>query len=228
MPERSRLYPSYRKIGTKNFITRRSLLKTLTPLALGSLSIYGSEILPADFPVRFEDIARRAGLTTPTVYGGASANRYILETTGCGAAFIDYDNDGWLDLFLVNGATLDGAAHPSNRLLKNNRNGTFTDVTREAGLERSGWGQGVCVGDFDNDGHDDLFITYWGQNVLYRNNYDGDGWLDLFVSNYIDFDPKKAPLPGSGSCVYQGIPVNCGPQGLPHAKNFLFRNNRNG
>ena len=257
MPERSRLYPSYRKIGTKNFITRRSLLKTLTPLALGSLSISGSEILPADFPVRFEDIARRAGLTTPTVYGGVSANRYILETTGCGAAFIDYDNDGWLDLFLVNGATLDGAVHPANRLLKNNRNGTFTDVTQEVGLERSGWGQGICVGDFDNDGYDDLFITYWGQNVLYHNNgdgtftdvtaqsgllnkqsqwgagcafldYDSDGWLDLFVSNYIDFDPKKAPLPGSGSCVYQGIPVNCGPQGLPHAKNFLFRNNRNG
>ncbi|MGH9612930.1 MAG: CRTAC1 family protein [Bryobacteraceae bacterium] len=238
-------------------MTRRSLLKTLTPLAVGSLSIAGSETSPGDFPVRFEDIARRAGLTTPTVYGGTSTNRYILETTGCGVAFIDYDNDGWLDLFLINGATLDGVAHPSNRLLKNNRDGTFTDVTREAGLEHSGWGQGVCVGDFDNDGHDDLFVTYWGQNVLYHNNgdgtftdvtaqsgllnkqiqwgagcafldYDGDGWLDLFVSNYIDFDPKSAPLPGSGSCVYQGIPVNCGPQGLPHAKNFLFRNNRNG
>src|SRR6185437_2953140 len=258
MPERSRLYPSYRKIGTKNFITRRSLLKTLTPLALGSLSIYGSEILPADFPVRFEDIARRAGLTTPTVYGGASANRYILETTGCGAAFIDYDNDGWLDLFLVNGATLDGAANPSNRLLKNNRNGTFTDVTREAGLERSGWGQGVCVGDFDNDGHDDLFVTYWGRNVLYHNNgdgtftdvseqagvagsenrwgagccfldYDRDGLLDLFVANYVNFDPARAPKPGQAAyCMYNDIPVPCGPLGFAGGTNMLYRNRGNG
>lgn len=212
-----------------------------------------------EFLVQFGNIAAKAGLITPTTYGGKSENRYILETTGCGAAFFDYDNDGWLDLFLVNGATLDasGTALPSNRLYKNNRDGTFTDVTRKAGLTRSGWGQGVCVGDFDNDGNNDLFITYWGHNVLYRNNgdgtftdvteksglrsaeprwgagcafldYDRDGHLDLFVSNYIDFDLKTAPPPGRGACFFQGLPINCGPQGLPKAKNYLYRNNGDG
>jgi hypothetical protein len=195
----------------------------------------------------------------PTTYGGASANRYILETTGCGVAFIDSDNDGWQDLFLVNGTTLDAGPEsgPGNRLLRNNRNGTFTDVTRQSGLARPGWGQGVCVGDYDNDGFDDLFVTYWGQNVLYHNSgngtftdvteksglgskqtrwgsgcafvdYDGDGHLDLFVSNYIHLDLKTTPLPGTGTCNYQGMPVNCGPQGLPRATNLLYHNNGNG
>ena len=210
------------------------------------------------YPVRFDDVAEHAGLTVPTTYGGVTANRYILETTGCGAAFFDYDNDGWPDIFLVNGTTLearDGAA--SSRLLHNNRDGTFTDITKRARLTRTGWGQGVCIGDYDNDGYDDLFVTYWGQNVLYHNNgdgtftdvtakaglltkdvqwgagcafldYDGDGKLDLFVTNYIDLDLKTAPLPGTGSCLFQGMPVNCGPQGLPRARNHLFHNNGDG
>jgi len=233
-------------------MTRRSLLWSAAAWAR-------AESAGEDYPVRFEDIAARAGLTTPTVYGGATENRYILETTGCGAAFFDYDNDGWLDIFLVNGTTLDPGKgpQPTNRLLRNNRDGTFTDVTRRAGLVRSGWGQGVCIGDYDNDGYDDLFVTYWGQNVLYHNNgdgtftdvtakaglnqkgtlwgagcafldYDGDGRLDLFVSNYIDLDLKTAPLPGTGSCLYQGMAINCGPQGLPRARNFLFHNNGDG
>ena len=211
------------------------------------------------FPATFENVARRAGLVLPTVFGGRTENRYILETTGCGAAFFDYDNDGWIDIFLVNGATLEGTEtpRPSNRLLRNNRDGTFTDVTQKAGLVRSGWGQGVCIGDYDNDGYDDLFVTYWGHNVLYHNNgdgtftdvterarlsnpavqwgtgcafldYDRDGYLDLFVTNYIDFDLKSAPPPGSGDCRYQGLSVNCGPRGLPKAKNQLFRNNSDG
>jgi hypothetical protein len=215
--------------------------------------------LHEEFSVSFEDVAAKAGLTEPTIYGGVAHNTYILETTGCGAAFIDYDNDGWPDLFLVNGTRLDsvGSQQHSNRLLHNNRDGTFTDVTRRAGLTRFGWGQGVCVGDYDNDGYDDLFVTYWGQNVLYHNNgdgtfsdvtekcglltkgthwgagcafvdYDGDGHLDLFVSNYIDLDLKTAPLPGTGSCVFQGLPVNCGPQGLPRARSYLFHNNGDG
>jgi enediyne biosynthesis protein E4 len=233
-------------------ITRRSLL----------FGAAACKILAAprdEYPIRFEDVAARAGLTVPTVYGGAASNRYILETTGCGAAFFDYDNDGWPDIFLVNGATLEAppGPQPSNRLLHNNRDGTFTDVTRKAGLTRGGWGQGVCIGDFDNDGHDDLFITYWGRNVLYRNNgdgtftdvtekaglaakgdlwgagcafvdYDNDGKLDLFVTNYIDLDLKTAPLPGTGSCLFQGMAVNCGPQGLPRARNHLFHNNGDG
>ena len=238
-------------------MTRRRLLQAAAGLVLArgrSSSAAGNS-----FPVRFDNVSAAAGITLPTVYGGASRNRYILETTGCGVAFIDYDNDGWQDLFLVNGTTLEGdpQASASNRLLHNNRDGTFTDVTRQAGLSRSGWGQGVCAGDFNNDGFDDLFISYWGHNVLYRNNgngtfsdvtersglasketrwgsgcafldYDGDGHLDLFVSNYIDLDLKTAPLPGTGSCNYQGLPVNCGPQGLPRASNLLFHNNGDG
>jgi hypothetical protein len=209
-------------------ITRRSLL--FGAGALGRLAAAHDK-----YPVRFEDVAARAGLNIPTIYGGVTSNRYILETTGCGAAFFDYDNDGWLDIFLVNGATLDPGQgpQPSNRLLHNNRDGTFSDVTRRAGLTRSGWGQGVCVGDYDNDGYDELFITYWRHNILYHNNgdgtftdvtakarltsketqwgagcafldYDSDGRLDLFVTNYIDLDGAAArhgllPLPGVGS-----------------------------
>jgi enediyne biosynthesis protein E4 len=235
-------------------ISRRFLLTW--PL-LPAVAQRGSPDTP--FTVSFHDVAPLARLTLPTVYGGAKENRYILETTGCGAAFIDFDNDGWVDIFLVNGATLDPphGPQPSNRLYRNNRDGTFSDVTGRAGLAHSGWGQAVCVGDYDNDGFDDLFITYWGQNVLYHNNGDGtftnvtrkagllteetrwgagcafvdydlDGSLDLFVTNYIDFDPKTAPLPGAGSCIYQGLSVNCGPRGLPKAKNYLFHNNGDG
>src|SRR5262249_36666243 len=148
--------------------TRRSLL--CGAAAWGRLAATREE-----FAIRFDDVAASAGLTVPTTYGGATGNRYILETTGWGAAFFDYDNNGGLAIFLVNGATLDPGkdAKPTNRLLHNNRDGTFRDVTQAAGLIRSGWGQGVCVGDYDNDGYDDLFITYWGQNVLYHNNGDG-------------------------------------------------------
>jgi enediyne biosynthesis protein E4 len=211
------------------------------------------------FAVQFEDVAKLAGLASPTVFGGQGRNRFILETTGCGAAFFDYDNDGWQDIFLVNGQTLETretGALPS-RLLRNNRDGTFTDVTQKAGLTKTGWGQGVCIGDYDNDGFDDLFVTYWGHNVLYHNNgdgtfsdvtqaaglyserirwgsgcafidYDRDGLLDLFVTNYVDLDLKSAPKPGSSGCTYQGLPVNCGPRGLPKTKSLLFRNNGNG
>jgi hypothetical protein len=209
--------------------------------------------------LRFEDVAARAGLTMPTVFGGRTQNKYILETTGCGAAFFDYDNDGWQDIFLVNGRTLEGTESPAprHRLLRNNRDGTFSDVSEKAGIVRMGWGQGVCIGDYDNDGFDDLFITYWGHNVLYHNNgdgtftdvtkkarlyseevrwgsgcafldYDRDGFLDVFVTNYIDFDPKTAPLPGSSGCTYRGLPVNCGPRGLPKTRNSLYRNNGDG
>jgi hypothetical protein len=211
--------------------------------------------------VQFTDVARQAGLNMKTVFGGEKTNRYLLETTGCGVAFFDYDNDGWLDIFFVNGSRFEPVTPaPTNRLFKNNRDGTFTDVTVKAGLVRSGWGQGVCIGDYDNDGNDDLFVTYWGDNALYRNNgdgtfadvskragittaggtlprwntgcafldYDRDGWLDLFVANYIDFDRKAAPVPESGTCLYKGLKVACGPPGLPGGKNILFRNNRDG
>ena len=123
---------------------------------------------------RLTDIAAEAGLTKPTVYGGVHRKSYILETVGCGVAFLDYDNDGWLDIFILCGTQLEGQPEgATNRLYKNNRNGTFTDVTEKAGLVRTGWASAVTVADYNNDGFDDIFVTYWGQNVLYRNNGDG-------------------------------------------------------
>jgi len=213
-----------------------------------------------DLGVTFVNVAEESGLHAKTIYGGEHKNKYLLETTGCGVAFYDYDNDGWLDIFLVNGTRLEGfpaGQEPTNHLFKNNRDGTFTDVTTKAGLVHSGWGQGVCIGDYDNDGFEDLFVTYFGKNVLYHNNgngtfsdvsekagvagtgkrwntgcafvdYDRDGHLDLFVANYIDLDLKTAPVPESGPCLYKGIMVACGPPGLLGGKNILYRNNGNG
>jgi enediyne biosynthesis protein E4 len=210
--------------------------------------------------VSFVNVARESGLNVKTIFGGEHKNKYLLETTGCGVAFYDYDNDGWLDIFLVNGSRLEGfpaGKAPSSHLFKNNRDGTFTDVTAQAGLLHSGWGQGVCIGDYDNDGNEDLFVTYFGKNVLYHNNgdgtftdvtekagvggsgkrwntgcafvdYDRDGHLDLFVANYIDLDLATAPVPESGPCLYKGVMVACGPPGLNGGKNILYRNNGNG
>jgi hypothetical protein len=214
----------------------------------------------ADLGVSFVNIARESGLNAKTIFGGEHKNKYLLETTGCGVAFYDYDNDGWLDIFLVNGSRLEGfpaGSEPTSHLFRNNRDGTFTDVTTKAGVAHSGWGQGVCVGDYDNDGWDDLFVTYFGHNVLYHNNgdgtftdvsqkagvagkgtrwntgcafvdYDRDGRLDLFVANYIDLDLKTAPVPESGPCLYKSLMVACGPPGLQGGKNILYHNNGDG
>jgi len=210
------------------------------------------------FPVTFTDVAAQAGLTTPLI-SGAENRRYIIESMGTGVAFLDFDDDGWLDVYLVNGSRLENVAPaPTNRLYRNNRDGTFADVTAKAGLTRSGWGQSVAVADFNNDGADDLFVTYWGHNVLYRNNrngtftdvtakaklnedrvrwgsgasfldYDRDGHLDLFVANYLTLDLARTPLPGKDpNCIWLGVPVFCGPRGLPFASNSLYRNNGDG
>jgi hypothetical protein len=208
----------------------------------------------------FLDVAKESGLHAKTIYGGEHKNRYLLETTGCGVAFYDFDHDDWLDLFLVNGTRLEGfpkGDEPISRLFKNNRDGTFTDITAKSGMTRSGWGQGCCVGDYDNDGLDDLFVSYYGQPILYKNHgdgtftdvtakagltqsktrwtsgcafldYDRDGHLDLFVANYIDFDIKTAPLPEAAGCAYKGIQVACGPPGLDGGKNILYHNNGDG
>lgn len=211
----------------------------------------------------FTDIATASGLRHAlNVYGGIDSKRYILEETGCGVALFDYDNDGWLDIFFVNGTRreLPSDGQPTNFLFHNNRDGTFTDVTEKVGLARSGWGQGCCVGDYDNDGFDDLVVTYWGGVVLYHNNgdgtftdvtakaglvqagpekrwntgccfvdYDRDGHLDLFVANYVNFDPQVTPEPGKNQyCSYFGLPVGCGPQGMSGGTNILYRNRGDG
>ena len=208
----------------------------------------------------FTEIAARAGLTAATVYGGVRSNRFLLETTGTGVAALDYDNDGWLDAFIANGTTLEGfpkGKEPTSHLYRNKRDGTFEDVTSRAGLALSGWGQGTCAGDYDNDGWVDLFVTFWGTNRLFRNrgdgtfaettkqagleatrvrwgagcaflDYDRDGKLDLFAANYIDLDLATSPVPESGLCRYKGLPVACGPPGLPGGKNILYKNRGDG
>ena len=204
----------------------------------------------------YQDIASRAGLGNPVIFGSAASSDYILETTGTGAAIFDFDRDGDNDIFVVNGTTFplaQAGASPPSMLYANNGRGEFTESALARGLAASGWGQGVCIGDFDNDGWDDLAVTYFGANVLYRNqrgtfvdasaglgqpadarrwgagcaflDYDQDGLLDLFVSNYVDFDPENTPKPGTaGACIWKGIPVMCGPRGLPRASNVLYRN----
>jgi hypothetical protein len=209
----------------------------------------------------FTDIAANAGLVDTVIFGGETKKKYIIETTGTGVAIFDYDNDGWPDIFVVNGTTLEAlptSKAPTSHLYHNNHDGTFTDVTEKAGLTHTGWGQGVCVGDYDNDGYEDLYVTYYGKNVLYHNNgngsftdvsgkakvagngktwgtgcafvdYDRDGKLDLMIANYVDFDLSTAPAPGEmPSCVWKGVPVMCGPRGLPWAKNILYHNLGNG
>jgi hypothetical protein len=211
--------------------------------------------------VHFEDIARQAGLSALNVYGGDTHKEFIIETTGNGAVIFDYDNDGWPDIYLPNGSTVEGFPKdkaPTGHLYHNNHDGTFTDVTSHAGLARAGWGQGACVGDYDNDGYLDLFVTYWGQNVLYRNNgdgtfsdvtakaglktsrdqwstgcsfvdYDRDGKVDIIVVRYVDFSYDSVPRPGDGPwCQWKGINVMCGPRGLKPGVNALYHNNGDG
>ncbi len=227
----------------------------MTPV-LGCLALLSTARLDQPRLADFEDVAEKAGLTMMNVFGGVDTKKYILETTGTGVAIFDYDNDGWPDIFIVNGTTLEGFPAdkaPTNHLYRNHHDGTFTDVTVKAGLAATGWGQGVCVGDYDNDGWEDLYVTYYGTNRLYHNehgvfrevgdkagvagsgkawgtgcafvDYDRDGLLDLVVANYVDFDLSTAPAPGErASCIWKGVPVMCGPQGLPGAKNILYHN----
>ncbi|HEY2466450.1 MAG TPA: CRTAC1 family protein [Terracidiphilus sp.] len=253
--------------------TRRHILR-VGPAALAPqllVGLYGGlgSAIPAQKVVaapfsRFVDVAQAAGLTSTIIYGEPSTLSYIIESMATGCAFFDYDNDGWIDIFILGGRTLEGTPPGSgNRLYHNNRDGTFTDVTVKSGLADrdgdQGWAQGVCVGDYNNDGWEDLFVTYYGQNRLYRNNgdrtftnvtaetgllhpktrystgctfldYNRDGHLDLFVSNYLEIDLATAPKPSLEvpNCNYAGVATFCGPRGLPQAHQYLYRNNGDG
>jgi hypothetical protein len=210
-------------------------------------------------PAWFVDVAAKAGLTVRNVNGSADAKHYIIESTGSGVAILDYDRDGFPDIFLVNGTTLEPTKEkPTSHLLRNNHEGTFTDVTVKAGLALTTWGQGACVGDYDNDGYDDLYVTAYGKNHLFHNqgngtfkdvseqsgaagtgkewgtgcafvDYDRDGKLDILIANYVHFDLASTPKPGAGpGCMWKGVAVMCGPRGLPFAPNILFHNTGNG
>ncbi len=223
-----------------------------------------SPLARSDLPtpaIRFTDITAGTGLSAPNVYGGEKTKRYILEMTGNGVGLFDFDNDDDLDVVLVNGTRLDGFAkgeQPVTRLYRNNGDGTFVDVTENSGLARSGWGQGVCAGDFDNDGNTDIAITYFGHNSLYRNlgngrfqdvtaeaglptagqrwstnctflDYDRDGKLDLFATHYVRLKLAEAMRPGATPyCAWRGVPVFCGPRGFPGEQNSLYHNEGNG
>jgi hypothetical protein len=231
--------------------------KEAHPQAIGP---YAADNHPG--PAWFVDVAVQAGLTMRNVNGESTSKQNILETTGSGVAVIDYDHDGWPDILLLNGDSMEGssskAAHPTSHLYRNQHDGTFADVTVLSRLATPGWAQGACVGDYDNDGYDDLFITYYGKNRLYRNQHDGtfkeeaasagvagsgkewgtgcafvdydrDGKLDLIVANYVALDLKTLPKPGQGvTCLWKGVPVMCGPRGLPFSTNLLYRNLGNG
>ena len=254
-------------------MTRRSLLGLLAlpaatlkgqqPPARPGMASRGVKPLPRGKPsglpfhARLTDIAGQAGLKQVVVCGHPNHADYVIEAMSCGAAFFDYDNDGWIDILVLSGSRFDDPPPTaSNRLYKNNRDGTFTDVTAKAGLFRTGYAYGVTVGDYNNDGFEDLFITCWGQNALYRNNRDGtftditkeagllnahprfgsgcafvdydcDGKLDIFVANYTGFDMEAVPRAGqSKSCNVEG--VFCGPRGLPYGRHSLYHNNGDG
>ena len=212
--------------------------------------------LPA---ISFADVTHAAGIDFRLTCGGPE-KLYIMDSMCGGVAAFDYDNDGWVDIFLVNGSEIAGfkagKCHPS-KLYHNNHDGTFTDVTAKSGIDHCGWGFGVAVGDYDNDGKDDLYITYLNGAVLYRNNgdgtfsdvtskagvgnsgkwgtsaafgdYDDDGYLDLYVANYVDLNLDHLPEFGQGPfCQYRGFGVSCGPRGLKGSRDRLYHNNGDG
>ncbi|HMD86024.1 MAG TPA: CRTAC1 family protein [Terriglobia bacterium] len=214
--------------------------------------------------VTFRDVATEAGIT-PTLICGNPEKNYIVEVYGSGCVWFDYNNDGYTDLYIVNGSTIENLLHPAavknpprNYLFRNNGDGSFTDVTREAHVPGFGWGVGALAADYNNDGFVDLFVYNYGPNILYRNNgdgtftdvtaqagvagnrlvwsagaafgdYDKDGYLDLYVAGHIDFDLHHPPPPGQPTCTYRDRMVRvCGPRGLKGAPDALYHNNGDG
>ena len=207
--------------------------------------------------VQFNDITSAAGITFKHEF--SPEKKYIAESMSGGVALFDYDNDGYLDIFFVNSLTVDllkANKKTRSALYHNNHDGTFSDVTDKARVGDVGWGMGCAVGDFNNDGFDDLYVTSIGPDHLFKNNgngtftdvtqkagvsdprfstgaafldYDNDGKLDLFVTNYVGFDINNLPTFGEGpTCQFKGVPVQCGPRGLPGAGDSLFHNNGDG
>jgi len=243
-------------------LCRRTPKKACPPalLCLFSIVLLSLGLLPSSadgfdpMPV-FTDIAASAGLDFKHISGDPAVKDYIFETKGGGIGFLDYDNDGWLDVIIAQGSTRDRLAkgqNPHAELYRNRQDGTFEKVTEKAGITFQGWGMGVCTGDYDNDGDVDLLLTYFGPDVLYRNNgdgtftdvtakagvsdprwstsaafgdYDKDGLLDLYVANYLTMDLNRLPEP---RCNHRGNPVMCGPRGLTGAPDALYRNNGDG
>ena len=234
-----------------------SALALLSPLA-GLMGVMGDACAQSHMPIRLVDVGAEAGVTLLNVCGGPEKD-LLLKIAGSGAAFFDYDNDGDMDLLLVNGSTFENlrqGGDPMLALYLNDGAGEFSEVTRQSGLHKKGWGMGVCVADYDNDGFQDFYVTAYGPNALFRNNgdgsfsdvtaaagagdarwstncafgdYDRDGDVDLYVANYVFQDEKTTPRPGLSSfCQYRGMDVLCGPQGLPGEPDVLYRNNADG
>jgi enediyne biosynthesis protein E4 len=208
----------------------------------------------------FLDVTEEAGIRFQHLSGGKTEKRYLFEAKGGGIGFFDYDNDGWQDLLIVQGSTMErmrtGTNPVSAVLYRNRRDGSFEDVTAVSGLTGTGWGMGVAVGDYDNDGFADVYITQLTANILYRNrgdgtfrdvtepagvagskwtasaafgDYDNDGYLDLYLANYVDMDLDNPIEPGEEPfCQYRGRPDMCGPMGLRAAANILYRNQGDG
>jgi hypothetical protein len=209
--------------------------------------------------ISFLDVTRASGVNAHLTCGSLD-KQYIMDSMCGGVAVFDYDNDGWMDIYFTNGSTLENIHSgkcSTGKLYHNNHDGTFTDVTTKSGLTHCGWGFGVAVGDYDNDGWDDLYLTYLQGGTLYHNNHDGtftdvtakakvgddglwgtstafgdydnDGYLDLYVVNYVDLDLDHLPEFGQGPfCQYRGIPVSCGPRGLKGSRDHLYHNNGDG
>jgi enediyne biosynthesis protein E4 len=229
-------------------LSRRAFLRSLA--AAAAARRYAFAAAPG-YP--FEEVPASASHITWTHTAGKSAQKYLPETTGAGCAFLDYDNDGWMDIYLVNSGKCDfyDPTPPlRNALYRNNRDGTFTDVTEKAGVAAGGYGQGVAVGDYDGDGLPDLYVTQYGKSILYHNNgdgtftdvtekagvaaagwgssaawfdYDNDGRLDLFVCNFVDFSKEK-----SLNCVAYKSPGYCVPTLYKPSASWLFHNNGDG